>query len=640
MRPGFIEHCELWRNQSKETGKFRDIYDGKIWSDFLEYDGKPFLSLPFNYGLHLNVDWFQPFDHTQHSEGAVYLTVLNLPRDERYHQENVMVIGVIPGPKEPKLNINSFLQPFVEELLSLWEGVIMKSEKKVDILVRAALLCAGCDIPAARKVGGFVSHNGFRGCSKCLLAFPTAEFGEKADYSNTDLKEWTPRDKLQHKRSAFAHKECKTKSEQKVIEREYGVRYSILNELPYFDPPRMCIVDPMHNLLLGTSKRMMEIWKGLKIVDANNYPIIESRLNSFVTPNDVGRLPSRSKVMSGFSGFTAEEWKNWTIFFSLFSLKGVIPLQHYQCWHLFVNACFLLCRRTITTIELDQAHEHLMTFYSKVVELYGKEWCTMNMHLHGHLKECIEDYGPVYSFWLFAFERLNGILGSYHTNNRNISAQLMRNFLDSQQYSSCNWPQDYIEDFLPILEKFRYHKGSLQQSTLETTILLSSDLVIEPMPPIQEASFTAIELSYLKESVGSDLMLLYKKTKSIKLKKFIIGGKNSRHSKSSFVLTQTVDQASPHLSEIHYFAECTAKNGSSVSTVWIVAIQTYMEHPYKPWFGSPVQVWTITPITPTSISFVPISAIKCRVVYSKSKVDFGRTIGEEIVYVVVPLESN
>ena len=262
----------------------------------------------------------------------------------------------------------------------------------------------------------------------------------------------------------------------------------------------MCIIDPMHNLLLGTSKRMMEVWKELKLVDVKHYPLIHNHLTTFVT-NDIGQLPSKSKILSGFSGLTAEEWKNWTMFFSLFSLKEVLPLEHYQCWHLFVKACYLLCRRTITRTELDQAHAHLMSFYSEVVVLYGKDHCTMNLHLHGHLKECIEDYGPVYSFWLFAFERLNGILGTYHTNNRNISAQLMRNFLDSQLYCSCNWPQGYVADFLPLLEKFRYHKGSLQQSTLETTMLLSSELVIEPLPPVQESSFTPIELSYLKETL-------------------------------------------------------------------------------------------------------------------------------------------
>ena len=85
---------------------YRDVYDGQLWKDFLEPDGEPFLTLPYNYYYYafcLNVDWFQPFKHTTHSEGAAYLTVLNLPRKERYLQENVILLGIIPGPSEPKL---------------------------------------------------------------------------------------------------------------------------------------------------------------------------------------------------------------------------------------------------------------------------------------------------------------------------------------------------------------------------------------------------------------------------------------------------------------------------------------------------------------------------------------------------------
>ena len=33
-----------------------------------------------------------------------------------------------------------------------------------------------------------------------------------------------------------------------------------------------------------------------------------------------------------------------------------------------------------------------------------------NMHLHGHLNECILDVGPLYSSWWFSFECYNGIL--------------------------------------------------------------------------------------------------------------------------------------------------------------------------------------------------------------------------------------
>ena len=73
--------CESWRqeNQSSSNGVYRDIYDGKVWKYFLAPNEIPFLSVSHNYALKLNVDWFQPFHHTQHSEGAIYMSILNFP---------------------------------------------------------------------------------------------------------------------------------------------------------------------------------------------------------------------------------------------------------------------------------------------------------------------------------------------------------------------------------------------------------------------------------------------------------------------------------------------------------------------------------------------------------------------------------
>lgn len=48
------------------------------------------------------------------------------------------------------------------------------------------------------------------------------------------------------------------------------------------------------------------------------------------------------------------------------------------------------------------------------------------MHLHCHLNDIILDLGPIHSFWCFSFERYNGILGSFTTNNRSIELQFMR----------------------------------------------------------------------------------------------------------------------------------------------------------------------------------------------------------------------
>ena len=176
FRPGFIDKCEEWRCRSKQDGFLSDVYDGKVWNDFLNPDGVPFLSVLFNFALTLNIDWFQLFKHTNHSTGAMYLAIQNLPRHERYSSENIILVGILPGPHEPSKTMNDYLKPLVDELLELWQGVIMKSASKTDMMVRAALLCTACDIPASRKVSGFVGHNALHGCSKCLKSFPTSSF--------------------------------------------------------------------------------------------------------------------------------------------------------------------------------------------------------------------------------------------------------------------------------------------------------------------------------------------------------------------------------------------------------------------------------------------------------------------------------
>ena len=110
-KPDFLNMCERWRKRSKSipSGTLGDVYDGKVWRDFSDEEYGNFLKFPGNLLLSLNIDWFQPFTHTQYSVGAMYLVVLNLPREERYKIENVILIGVIPGPK----TMNSYIAPMV-----------------------------------------------------------------------------------------------------------------------------------------------------------------------------------------------------------------------------------------------------------------------------------------------------------------------------------------------------------------------------------------------------------------------------------------------------------------------------------------------------------------------------------------------
>lgn len=68
-----------------------------------------------SFGLMLNLDWFQPFQHVKYSIGVIYAVVLNLPRHLQFKLENVILIGIIPDMgKEP--STNTFVKPLVNEL--------------------------------------------------------------------------------------------------------------------------------------------------------------------------------------------------------------------------------------------------------------------------------------------------------------------------------------------------------------------------------------------------------------------------------------------------------------------------------------------------------------------------------------------
>ena len=86
-----------WKTQPNDSNGFlKDVYDGAIWKEFL-----PILLTSFTLGFMLNIDWFQPYTHTVSSVGVIYLSIMNLPRHIRSKRQNIILIGVIPGPSEP-----------------------------------------------------------------------------------------------------------------------------------------------------------------------------------------------------------------------------------------------------------------------------------------------------------------------------------------------------------------------------------------------------------------------------------------------------------------------------------------------------------------------------------------------------------
>ena len=460
QRKRFTARCELWRNRDIRTPHqvMCDVFEGRIWRDFQMFNNSPFLGSPRNYAFMLNVDWMQPFDHTPYSLGVLYLVLMNLPRSERFKRENIFLVGIIPGPNEPRNNINSYLFPLVDELIELWEvGVNLRHSGSLVFRerFRAALLCVACDMPASKKICGFTAHNARRGCNKCTKEFQTRGIGEATDYSG--FEPCRGRNIIDHRRNIEEIQAQTTQELRNAKESLYGARYSDLLRLPYFDCIRFTIIDPMHNLFLGTAKRMMEMWLELSLLTRADLEKVQQKVYSTNVPSNIGRLPF--KIAKSFSGFTAEQWKTWTTVFSPFDSFGHLPVNHYNCWLNFVKACKLLSQPMIKISDVGTAHSLLLTFCRDVEKICGTERITPNMHMHTHLADCVLDYGPVYSFWLFSFERYNGILGNYSTNNKSIELQIMRKFLRDKNLREFEFPDEYAQHFKDVTEKIHQREA-------------------------------------------------------------------------------------------------------------------------------------------------------------------------------------
>ncbi|KAA1479991.1 hypothetical protein DENSPDRAFT_789804, partial [Dentipellis sp. KUC8613] len=245
--------------------------------------------------------------------------------------------------------------------------------------------------------------------------------------------------------------------------------------LPYFDPVRMTVFDPMHNILLGIVKtQWYNGWIKTNTLRQRTGTLkldrIHAYLNSFEMPSWVARLPQQVGYPAGGS-LGSDEWKGMAMIYC----PIVIPLiwdewcpsaiseneKALQTWQVRETQHLLRVasgkakkgdenaapKPTPRMLEGDADNflklaAALKIILGRVIReqdipracdlLYGYLNVKPNHHWLTHIFDQICDYGPVYGFWTFIFERLNKVLKSYSTNNHGggeIEVSFMRAFM-------------------------------------------------------------------------------------------------------------------------------------------------------------------------------------------------------------------
>lgn len=670
--PGFLELCEEWRGRNVPAGWLSDVYDGKLWKDWMQIEDVPFLSVPGNLMLMLNLDWFQPYKHSPYSVGVIYLVIQNLPRRLRFKPENIIIVATIPGPREPSCDdLNPYLDCMVDDLLVLFKGVSMKtpSSHLQTRYIRAALVYVSCDLPATRKVCGFYGIKAKQGCSKCLKKFPSTTFGN-TNYAGFNREAWESRDLSTHLAQVQRAKKATSQAAREKVEREIGVRYSELLRLKYFDVVRYHAIDPMHNLFLGTSKHMLKLWRESGILLDHEFQNIQDQVDNINPPSGIGRLPH--KILSQFSGFTAEQWMLWTTLYSPLVLRGILPEEHYAHWCLFSQACSYLCSMHINEADVIKADELLLTFCKRFQELYGEAECTPNMHMHCHLKECILDVGPFHSFWCFSFERYNGILENMKKSWKAPEVQLIHKFNDLQTLASIELPATIPKELQQCFMQTRKARialpdiviNSLSVLKYEDNMLCSVQQVCaakldfqQLIPPGKEKLFSEDSRDLLREMYDAiygkekvlQVPLHYQEYREIKIFDRTYSSCKSRTSRSaaiiavwpslSGILKRAPIKDDIRVGVIQSFILHTPSLANEEKNWHVLAQVSWLDdHPHKFALNNGIILSSTLPQPANSSMFMPVSRIisQCATVNRTLQMTFG----EDHVCIALPLKRH
>ena len=365
------------------------------WSFFLDSWLKPQLfetpKYPFRdheIQLILNLDGVSLFKSRKFCIWPFWLQCVKLPPKIRSKFDNNILLCVWYGLSKPDW---SFVLPKVAfELEKLSES---HNDEKIGTF-RCKITFLVCDMPAKAPALNMNQFNGYNGCTHCLLI--GCRLGSRLIYPCDQA--FIMRDQLSFHRHAI-----KAEKRQKAVAGIKGI--SSLSS--FFSFPADALIDPMHQVFLGTGKVLCKLF--INSLKSKELDIFDKLLNQYQIPVDFLRRPKNVVEMQHWK---ASDFK--ILFLHLIPLSMDLFESVAQCQKLSFSklstAIRLLSLRHISSEELDSASRLIAAFFTDFKELYGEAMQTYNFHSMRHMCDQVRLSGPLWNCSAFGFESANHFL--------------------------------------------------------------------------------------------------------------------------------------------------------------------------------------------------------------------------------------
>jgi len=393
----------LYRHRyTSSPGTINDVFDGGIYQSLrdtfvlVDHVRKPYkyFSGQNDIAFSLATDGYLLFGRNRKGPSAtpILIQIYNLPPTIRTHQENLICLGVIPGPKSPK-DIASFLVPFESECANLANGALtFDSHEREMFWLRAYNIFKLGDIIAIEKLLEIRGHNGYAPCRSCQITGVRNKSQNKTNYyvpltpPTQPNPHWDP---LQLPLRSHVHfeevlqqiDEAETAAEKERIGKRNGLRAGYLHlserrRVGSIDFAKSFPWEWMHIFPENVIPTLVKHWTGkFKGMDAGkeDYQIADHVWAEVgeETAAATANIPAAfvrvlGNIADDHSSFTAESWSFWIIYLAPTLLRNRFPKSKY-----YKHLCDLvwIMKKTlqfsITHTEIDELEKRIAKWVVK-----------------------------------------------------------------------------------------------------------------------------------------------------------------------------------------------------------------------------------------------------------------------------------
>ncbi|KAJ8677840.1 hypothetical protein QAD02_013627 [Eretmocerus hayati] len=369
-----IDHylSEMNKPEKRTVGDvIKDITDGQRYVDFVNSlppeTRKAFLTAIFN------TDGAPTHESSKGSVWLIQIVLNEMPYT--YRASSPIVCAAWFGREKPDMDI--FLATYVNHMNKLSTQGFKCTVNDQVMTIKLFCLCGCVDSGARAPVQGFVQYNGMYGCCWCLnpgkwvpsllskskkpggcykfsMEKEPAELRNKKDTVDTmvEMEELQEESAKVHGKSPPAKKGIK----------KLSALIGLLNFHIIFG---LC-PDYMHAICLGIAPQFVNYWlkstKKAFSLPSKAEEMIDEKMKSIKVPHQLCRL---SRKFKDRCFWTAREWENWVLYYSVPVLSSFYGFEKYvDHWSLLVEALHILLGDQIKRSSIDYADGLLRKYLS------------------------------------------------------------------------------------------------------------------------------------------------------------------------------------------------------------------------------------------------------------------------------------